>query len=256
MFEKIKRLKVEDLQNMATSCKHEFNVTDVERVIKEEKEEEEEDPDLLLLPKHPSRIIITGRSGSGKTVLTLNLLFKWLKYDCLYIVCSTVRLQPKYEMICDLALLYPAKFRIFESMKTFNLKMVNKNKKNLVLFDDLQELDNKELNNVNDFFVRGRHSNCTVLFLAQTFYRVPIRCRGSANVFIFFKVNSVRDKARIHKEVCGDLDKDTFLKIFDAATEESNGQNEYGYFVVDTDEKDLSTRYRMNFKQLFLDNLD
>ena len=113
MFEKTKRLKVEDLQNMATSCKHEFNVTDVERVIKEEKEEEEEDPDLLLLPKHPSRIIITGRSGSGKTVLTLNLLFKWLKYDCLYIVCSTVRLQPKYEMICDLALLYPAKFRIF-----------------------------------------------------------------------------------------------------------------------------------------------
>ena len=43
MFEKTKRLKVEDLQNMATSCKHEFNVTDVERVIKEEKEEEEEE---------------------------------------------------------------------------------------------------------------------------------------------------------------------------------------------------------------------
>ena len=32
---------------------------------------EEEDDELLLLPKHPFRAIIVGRSGSGKTVLTL-----------------------------------------------------------------------------------------------------------------------------------------------------------------------------------------
>lgn len=256
MFNKTKRLTTDDLADMARKCRHEFEVTDVENVLKNDKDEkEEEDDDLLLLPKHPFRAIIVGRSGSGKTVLTLNLLFKWLKYDTIYIICSTVHLQKKYELFCDLAELFPSKFKMYENMNSFSLKQVAKTKKNLILLDDLQELDNKQLNRVNDLFVRGRHSNCSVIFLAQTFYRVPIRCRGSANLFIFFKVNSEKDKARIHRDVCGDLDKNQFLKLFNEATEECLGADPFSYFVVDTEEKNMSLRYRKNFKQLYMDNL-
>lgn len=255
-FEKTKRLTSNDLQDMARLCKYDWCINDVEKVIvEEEKEQEEEDEANILLPKHPFRAIICGRSGSGKTIMTLNLLCKWLKYDTIYIVCSTVKLQKKYELFCDLADIYPSKFKVIESMSNFSLKNVKKTNRNLILFDDLQELDNKNLSRVNDFYVRGRHSNCSVIFLAQTFYKVPIRCRGSADIFVFFKVNSEKDKTRIHKDVCGDLDKEQFLTLFNEATEENEGAEPYSCFVVDTNEKKICMRYRKNFKSLYLDNL-
>ena len=252
---KTKRLTGTDLQELADQCKYEFGIDDVEKVIID-KEETDTDETPFLLPKGKFRMICCGRSGSGKTVLVLNLLLKYLKYDCLYVICSTAKLQPKYDLICDLAELFPSKFKIIDNLKNFSLKQLAKTKRNLILIDDMQEMPSEQLLKVNDIFCRGRHSNCSVIYLAQTYYRVPIRARGSANWFIFFKVNSEKDKTRIHKDVCGDLTKESFLKLFNEATEESEGAEPYSYFVVDTTEKNMCMRYRKNFRQLYLDNLE
>lgn len=254
MFEKTKRLTTEDLDNMAKSCKYDYQITDVEKVIVDQ-EEKDEDEVPILLPKHPFRMIIVGRSGSGKTILTLNMLVKFLKYDCLYIICTTAKLQKKYDLFCDLAELFPSKFKIIDNLKNFSVNKVNKNKKNMILCDDLNELPDKELIKINDLFIRGRHHNCSIIYLSQYFYRIPVRSRGSANYFVFFKVNSEKDKARIFKDVASDLSSEQFLQLFNEATEESNGAEPFSCFVVDTNEKNISLRFRKNFKQLFLDNL-
>ena len=257
MFQKTKRLNTDDLFNMADSCKHEWNISNVEEVICDKKNDDE-DPNEFLTFKHPFRAVIIGRSGSGKTILTMNLLLKYLKYDCLYVICSTVRLQPKYDMIVDLAELFPSKFRILETMSSFHLKNVNKNKRNIVLLDDIQELDDANMRKVNELFVKGRHHNISTIWLGQNYYKCPIRARGSANNFIFFKVNSSRELGRIHSEVCSDLSREAFEKLFREATEEQEGDenSKFGCLVIDTEQKQDCLRYRRNFKQLYLDNLE
>jgi len=111
-FVKTKRLTSEDMQHMVNNTKYDWSIDDVENVIVD-KEKNEEDINEFLTAKHPFRAVIICRSGSGKTILTLNLLLKYLKYDCIYIICSTVHLQPKYDLICDLAELSPSKFKDF-----------------------------------------------------------------------------------------------------------------------------------------------
>ena len=257
MFKKTKRLNTDDLFNMADSCKYSWDINNVEEVICEKKDDCE-DPNEFLTFKHPFRSVIIGRSGSGKTILTMNLLLKYLKYDCLYVICSTVRLQPKYDLIVDLAELFPNKFKILESMTSFHLNKVNKNKRNIVLLDDIQELDERNMRRVNELFVKGRHSNISTIWLGQNYYKCPIRARGSANAFIFFKVNSSRELGRIHSEVCSDLSRENFEKLFREATEENenDANSKFGCLVIDTEQKENYLRYRRNFKQLYLDNLE
>ena len=219
MFQKTKRLTIDDLSEMAGSLRYDWSIDNVEDVIVD-KSKEDEDVNEFLTAKHPFRAIIIGRSGSGKTILTMNLLLKYLKYDCIYIICSTVHLQPKYDLIVDCANLFPSKFKLFTSMNAFQLTKVNKQKKNLVLIDDIQELDDKNMRKVNELYVKGRHHNISVIWLGQNYYKCPIRARGSANMFVFFKVNSSRELGRIHSEVCSDLSREGFEKLFREATEE------------------------------------
>ena len=256
MFKKTKRLNKDDLFNMANSCKFDWDISNVEEVICDKKNGED-DLNEFLTAKHPFRSIIIGRSGSGKTILTMNLLLKYLKYDCLYVVCSTIRLQPKYDLIVDLAELFPSKFRLFESMSSFHLNKVDKRKRNIVLLDDIQELDDANMRRVNELFVKGRHSNISTIWLGQNYYKTPIRARGSANLFIFFKVNSSRELGRIHSEICSDLSKEAFIQLFKEATEEQEGDenSKFGCLVIDTEQKQDCLRYRRNFKQLYLENL-
>lgn len=258
MEKKINRFTTVDLQNLANDCKYSWDISNVEEVIVDSKNKPDEVENELLTMVHPFRTIIIGRSGSGKTILTMNLLLKYLKYDCIYIICSTAYLQPKYDLIVDCANLFPSKFKIFESMDMFKLKKVNKNKRNLILLDDIQELDDRNMRKVNELYVRGRHHNCSVIWLGQNYFKCPIRARGSANMFVFFKINSTKELNRIHAEICSDLSKETFEKIFREATEEqeSDPNSRFSCFVIDTEQTSDCMRYRRNFKQLYNCNLE
>lgn len=257
-FEKTKRLTSNDLQDMAHECRYKWEINDIEGVMVDEKEKKEEEDDSIhpLLPQHPFRMITVGRSGSGKTIMTLNLLVKYLKYDCLYLICTTANLQKKYDLICDLALTFPTKFKVIEDLKKFDLKQINKNKINLILCDDLNELPDNELLKINLLFCKGRHYNCSIIYLSQYFYRIGVRARGSASHFVFFAVNSEKDKRRIFRDIANDLSPDQFLKLFNEATEISDGADKFSCFVVDNTQSKLCMRFRRNFVSLFLDNLD
>ena len=256
-FEKTKRLTTDDLSEMAQKCKYDWEINDIEKVMVDHKEKEEEDVhENPLIPVHPFRMIVVGRSGSGKTILTLNLLVKFLKYDCLYLICTTANLQTKYDLICDLANLFPSKFKVIEDLKKFDINKINKNKKNLILCDDLNELPDNELLKITLLFSKGRHYNCSIIYLSQYFYRVGVRARGSASHFVLFVVNSEKDKRRIFRDVANDLTPDQFLKLFNEATEVCDGADKFSCFVVDNTQSKLCLRFRKNFVNLFLDNLD
>ena len=80
---------------------------------------------------------------------------------------------------------------------------LDKNKKNLVVFDDCVNLKNQEI--MESYFTRGRHNKCNAIYLAQNYYDLPGRSiRGNSNFFIFFQLNK-RNKDNIYNDLFSNL---------------------------------------------------
>lgn len=240
-----RKLNCEVLSNLANK-NLDWNINDVEQIIYDE-EQKPEDPNEFLTFKHPARLLVVGKSNSGKSVMALNLIIKYLKYDTLTLIGPTIKLQKKYDLFVDLSELFPVKFRIYDGLKTFKLNNINKNKRNLIVLDDIQELKDVELLKLNTLYNKGRHYNCSTIYLGQTFFRIPIRSRSSASHFIFFANTSKKDMGRIHAELCNEMDKETFVKMFEEATDPIT----HSFLVIDDTTPHEHLRYRKNFKQLF-----
>ena len=69
-----------------------------------------------------------------------------------------------------------------------NPSKLPKDKKHCVVFDDC--VNNKDQTIQKEYFIRGRHNNCSCFYLSQSFYDLNGRMiRQNANLFILFKLN-------------------------------------------------------------------
>ena len=250
---KTKRLTSDDMRNMARSGNNEWVINDVVDVLNNDKVKEEipeEEKNEYLCPVHPFRLCVIGRSGSGKSCLVLNMLFKYLRYDNFVLISKTARLQEQFEVICDLAELFPSKFKIFENVLSFQLKDVAKTKKTIIVVDDYQEESEKEQLYINKLFIKSRHYNCSTIYLAQSYFKISQRSRASANYFIFFRINSTKEINRIHKEIAGEMTQEEFHDLFITATD-ADGEC-WSYLMVDTNAKTIHEKFRKNMKCVYM----
>ena len=178
------------------------------------------------------------------------MLIKYLKYDNFVLISKTAKLQDQFSVICDLAELFPSKFKIYENVLSFHLKDVAKTKKTIIVIDDYQEESEKEQLYINKLFIKSRHYNCSTIHLAQSYFKISQRSRGSSNYFIFFRINSMREINRIHKKIAAELTQEEFHEVFISATE-ADGEN-YGYIMIDTNAKNVHEKFRKNMKCLYL----
>ena len=169
------------------------------------------------------RAIIVGKSGSGKTTLLNYLLLapKPMKYDNL-IVCGRSLHQPEYQIMqqvfgkglsnTQVGALFVNKERAKEesgSLEQFieDYSLTCKGGVDAVFFEDVARipdpcehdaskknvlvLDDVMLgpqNKVEAYFTRGRHNNVDVIYITQSYFRLPRQTiRENANMFIFFK---------------------------------------------------------------------
>ena len=89
---------------------------------------------------------------------------------------------------------------------------LDKNKKNLIIFDDCVNLKNQEI--MESYFTRGRHNKCNAIYLSQSYYDLPGRSiRGNSNFFIFFQL-SKRNKENIYHDLFSNLLEKTEFNSF------------------------------------------
>jgi len=84
------------------------------------------------MPAYPFKVIICGISNSGKSVLALNMLMKYLTYDTITLIGSTIQYQNKYSIFNDLSQLYPSNFSLKESVGTIKINQYDKSQTNIV----------------------------------------------------------------------------------------------------------------------------
>ena len=73
-----------------------------------------------------------------------------------------------------------------------------KDKKNLVIFDDV--VNNKNQSIQKSYFTRGRHNNTNIIYISQTYFDLDKNSiRNNSNCLIFFKLGK-RDRDLIFSE--------------------------------------------------------
>lgn len=231
-------------------------------------EMEKEEQIHPLLPKQNNfRMLVSGGSGSGKTNMICQYIIRFMTVDRLY-VCSKHLHQDKMEYLhnhyTELENAVNRKLRAKKKPENFKIIMSWTNElesfptvddldpayKNVVLFDDLVcEPDKKNI--IGNYFVRSRHKNASIFYLAQSFYMVPRRTvRLNTTLYALFGLPSLTEINRIWREVASDLTKDEFLQYFKEAV---GDEGSYGFFFINTLEKKKFLKYRAGLDGLLIE---
>ena len=88
-------------------------------------------------------------------------------------------------------------------------EMNNVNQK-LVIFDDF--VCGKNQAPLIDYFIRGRHKNCIVIYLRQSYYKTPKGIRLNCSHFCIYEFPSANEKSLLCRE--NNFDK----KLYEKAT--------------------------------------
>jgi len=94
---------------------------------------------------------------------------------------------------------------------------MDKRYNHLVCWDDL--VLSKNLQPVEEYYMRARKKSCSVIFLSQSYYDIPKFIRKNSTYLVLLDLGgSKREKTAIMNEWSGDLDKDELNAVFTDAT--------------------------------------
>ena len=129
--------------------------------------------------------------------------------------------------------------------KNINDCNVDKDRKILLVFDDMiaDIIKNKKLNSiVTELFIRGRKLNISIVFITQSYFKVPKDVRLNTSHFFIAKIPNKRELQQIAINHSSDINTKDFANIYRKCTAEP-----YSFFVNDTTlASDNPLRFRKN----------
>ena len=156
----------------------------------------------LYILDHPYRILIIGGFRSGKTNSLLNLINNQPDIDKIYLYAKDPYEQ-KYQYLINKR--EKVGLNHFNDPKAFmeysndmqdvykNIEDYNpiKKRKVLIIFDDMiaDMIRNNKLNPiVTELFIRGRKLNISIVFITQTYFKVPKDVRLNSTHFFIMNI--------------------------------------------------------------------
>ena len=190
------------------------------------------------MPNDTFRMLICGNSGSGKTNLLFHMIMEpLLFYDQIYLYGKNLE-QEKYQKM-------KKEMEDIESNINYNplilqnddilpvTCMENDGSQNIVIFDDYVCEKNKK--DLVDYFIQGRHKNCSVIYLSQSFYKTPKDIRLNCSHYCIYDFPSKREKSMICQEL--NVPKEKYLEAIDQP---------YSFLYVDKPMKKMKKNFYGN----------
>ena len=191
-----------------------------------------------FMPNDTFRMLICGNSGSGKTNLLYHMLIEpLLYYDKIYIYAKNLE-QEKYQNLMK-EMNEASEEAGYNVMEVSNDKIIPithlpyENNKKIIIFDDY--VCEKNQREIVDYFIQGRHKNCSVIYLSQSFYKTPRDIRLNCSHYCIYEFPSSRERNMISSEL--GVDKEKFKK----ATKEP-----YSFLYVDKPKKKVKKNFYRN----------
>ena len=120
-----------------------------------------------------------------------------------------------------------------------------KKRKTLIVFDDMiaDMINNKKINPVvTELFIRSRKLNISIIYITQSYFKVPKDVRLNSTHFFIMKIPNKRELQQIALNHSSDIDFKGFIKIYKRCTAEP-----YSFLVNDTTlPSDDPLRFRKN----------
>ena len=178
-------------------------------------------------PDHPYRILIIGGSGSGKTNVLLNLIDNQPDIDKIYLYVKDLY-EAKYQYLINIREKVgidhfddPKAFTeysndmhdVYKNIGEYN---IDKERKILIVFDDMiaDIINNKKLDSVvTELFIRGRKLNISLVFITQSYFKVPKGVRLNATHFFIAKIPNKRELREIAQNHSSDISTKDFINI-------------------------------------------
>ena len=195
------------------------------------------------VPQWCFRWLIVGQSGSGKTVLALNAIAKMLTFDKLFIIAKHPE-QGKLKKLVDAIKEAGREHDLFLGQSVEDIpdfETFQKNKQNLVLLDDLVMEDQTK---IADLCIRGRHRSISIIYLSQSYYRVPRIIRLQCTDFSLFELNR-KEQNLVYQDVGGACPS---LDLFRRYMRDCTTQD-YGFIYIDTRTRDKNMKFRKGFNK-------
>ena len=208
------------------------------------------------IPDNPYRILIIGGSGSGKTNALLNLINNQPDIDKIYLYIKNPD-EAKYQFLInkrestglkhfndpEAFIEYSNDMQdVYKNIDEYN---TDKERKILIVFDDMiaDMINNKKLNSiVTELFIRGRKLNISLVFITQSYFKVPKDVRLNSTHFFIMKIPNKRELQQIALNHSSDINSKDFIKIYKKCTAEP-----YSFLVNDaTLASDNPLRFRKN----------
>ena len=208
------------------------------------------------IPDHPYRILIIGGSGTGKANALLNVINNQQDIDKIYLYVKDPY-EDKYQYLINKR--ESVELKHFNDPKAFieysndkhsvykNIDNYNLNKENkiLIVFDDTiaDIINNKKLNSiVTELFIRGRKLNTSLIFITQSYFKVPKDVRNNSTYFFVMKIPNKRELMQIAINHSSDINTKDFIEIYRKCTDKP-----YSFLVIDTTlPSNNSLRFRKN----------
>ena len=137
-------------------------------------------------------------------------------------------------------------YDVYKKIDSYNH---DKENKILIVFDDMiaDMINNKKLNSiVTELFIRGRKLNISLVFITQSYFKVPKDVRLNTTHFFIMKIPNKRELKQVALNHSSDIDYNDFIKIYKKCIDKP-----YSFLVCDnTLPSDDPLRYRKN-----LDNI-
>jgi hypothetical protein len=199
--------------------------------------DEAENPNFPLHHlKLPFRMCIVAPSGSGKTNFLCNLIGLFSKgkgtFQTITIITKN-KDEPLYKWITSKS----DQIIIKEGLSnTPQLDKFDKDLNHLVVWDDL--VLSKDLSMVENYYIRARKLNVSVIFISQSYFRIPKIIRNNCSYMVLLKLSGQREVNMILSEFGLGVTKEQLVEIYKYATSEK-----FSPLVIDL-EADSSNRFR------------
>ena len=190
---------------------------------------------IQFMPNDTFRMLICGNSGSGKANLLCHMLIEpLLYYDEIYLYAKNLE-QEKYQNLIN-------KMNHISGQTGYDIMTVSNDKiipikdldyednQKIIIFDDY--VCEKNQRDIVDYVIQGRHKNCSVIYLSQSFYKTPRDIRLNCSHYCIYEFPSSRERNMISSEL--DVDKEQFKK----ATKKS-----FSFLYVDKPRKKVKRNF-------------
>ena len=157
-----------------------------------------------FMPKDTFRMLICENSGSGKTNLLYHMLMEPLLYcDKIYLYAKNLE-QEKYQNLMK-EMKEASEETGYNVMEVSNDAIIPithlpyENNQKIIIFDDY--VCEKNQREIVDYFIQGRHKNCSVIYLSQSFYKTPRDIRLNCSHYCIYEFPSSRERSMISSEL-------------------------------------------------------